>query len=175
MRNDYGMFRYPSNENLCYFYRYRYFAGMSEPDLTLKNWMDARGISAEVVAAALDVGVQTVKNWRSIGVPERRKAHVAYFMDSWHDAAAPPAAPLRQTIIVHPTVEQFRLWNRAAISKKEPQLIEDWALQGLDYLAKKWEKNSHKPSQSAAADEEPHLRTVPYDEAAQDATGTEGK
>jgi hypothetical protein len=126
---------------------------MPEPDLALKNWMDARGISSEVVAAALNVGVQTVKNWRSIGVPERRKAHVNYFMSTWSNAE-PAAAPLRQTLIVHPTVEQFRAWNLAAISQHPPQLLEEWALAGLDELAAEWERKPRIAPETAADREE---------------------
>ena len=105
---------------------------MPEPDLTLKDWMDARGISADTVATSLKVGLQTVKNWRSIGVPDRRKAHVAYFMSTWKESAT-PAEEIRQNLVLRPTPEQFDHWNDAALA--EGLRMSDWALRGLDQLA----------------------------------------
>jgi DNA-binding transcriptional regulator YiaG len=92
----------------------------------------ARGISAETVATALKVGIQTVKNWRSIGVPERRKPHVAYFMSTWQgrDSDSPE---LRQNLVLRPTPDQFDRWNDAALA--EGKRISDWAISGLDKLA----------------------------------------
>ncbi len=103
----------------------------------MKDWMDAHGISAETVASSLKVGIQTVKNWRSIGVPERRKAHVNYFMSTWKEHAG-DAADLRQTLILRPTPDQFDTWNDAALA--EGKRISSWALEGLDTLAREYEK-----------------------------------
>lgn len=101
--------------------------------------MDARGLKAEEIAPKFDVSPQTISHWRSQGVPERRKAMATYVMSTW-SAAEAPAPGLRQTLILQPTPEQFRAWNLAAISQDPPQLMEDWAVHGLDEMAAEWER-----------------------------------
>lgn len=105
-----------------------------------RDWMDARGLKAEDVASKFEVSPQTISHWRSQGVPDRRQSQVRYIMSCWQAATAEPSPALRQTLIVQPTVEQFRAWNVAAISQQPPQLLEEWALAGLDKLAAEWEK-----------------------------------
>lgn len=59
----------------------------------LKSWMDSRGLSAAEVARSLGTEEQTVRKWRSQGVPARRLPHVVRYMAEWIDPTtpAPPA------------------------------------------------------------------------------------
>ena len=47
--------------------------------------MDARGLSAATVAKDLGTEEQTVRKWRSQGVPNRRRPHVERYMAEWVD------------------------------------------------------------------------------------------
>lgn len=53
----------------------------------LKDWMDARGLSAAQVAKELGTEEQTIRKWRSQGVPDRRRPHVERYMAEWVDPA----------------------------------------------------------------------------------------
>lgn len=119
-----------------------------------REWMDARGLKAEDVAEKFEVSPQTISHWRSQGVPDRRQSQVRYIMNCWQDTAAPADAPMLQTLIVHPTVAQFRNWNIAAISQQPPQLIEEWALAGLDQIAAEWERKPRVAPETPADREE---------------------
>lgn len=116
---------------------------MADTEQDFKEWMDQRGLTAEEVGKALDVSPQTVKNWRSVGVPERRQAHVRYFMSTWSGVPASNNAPAFQPLMVHATREQFRNWESAARHEGYNHL-EDWAQEGLDKLAKEWEQGGLK-------------------------------
>lgn len=109
--------------------------------MDFKTWMDERGLSAEEAGKALGVSAQTVKNWRSVGVPERRQAHVKFFMSTWSTAPA-SGTQTQQPLVIHATREQFRRWNKAAVL--QDKLIEDWATEGLDELAREWEAGGLK-------------------------------
>jgi transcriptional regulator with XRE-family HTH domain len=63
---------------------------MSKRGTDLKQWMDARGISALEVAKALGTEEQTVRKWRSQGVPPRRISHVERYMSEWIDPSTAP-------------------------------------------------------------------------------------
>jgi len=62
------------------------------PDL--KKWMDERGLNAAQVAKALGTEEQTVRKWRSQGIPDRRRPHVERYMSEWID-------PTSQNIVAH--------------------------------------------------------------------------
>ncbi len=101
--------------------------------------MNDRGLSTKDVAPGLHVEEQTVRNWRSNGVPERRQPHVEKFMADWDRAAkeseSKPGENLsQQPLVLHPSREQFRLWEKAAYNAGEIHL-EDWAINALDQLA----------------------------------------
>lgn len=53
-----------------------------------KDWMDARGLNAAEVAKDLGTEEQTVRKWRSQGVPDRRRPHVERYMAEWIDPSA---------------------------------------------------------------------------------------
>jgi len=123
---------------------------MNERENKFKDWMDQRGLTSKAVASALHVEEQTIRHWRSLGVPNRRLPHVKKFMEEW-DAAIPQSEieKLReQAIILHTSREQFRAWNLAAL--EEGKLIEDWAIQGLERLARNQQNKT--PIRLAAED-----------------------
>ncbi len=120
---------------------------MADTEQDLKEWMDSRGVTAERMADALKVSPQTIKNWRSVGVPERRRAHVSYVISAWSDN--PPAqSPLTQPLVINPTREQFRAWE-SAVRNSEFDHLEDWAIHGLDMLAAEWMANKQKTAEEA--------------------------
>lgn len=63
---------------------------MTKRATDLKQWMDARGISASEVAKALGIEEQTVRKWRSQGIPPRRISHVERYMSEWIDPSTAP-------------------------------------------------------------------------------------
>lgn len=96
-------------------------------------WMDARKLGAEEVGERLGISAQTVRNWRSSGIPARRQAHAQKIMEQWdrHQRTADELDHL----ILRPTEKQFERWNIAAISGPKPRTLKDWAMEGLDALA----------------------------------------
>lgn len=93
--------------------------------------MDSRGVGLAEAALGLGVSHQTVAHWRSQGVPARRLAQVGYWM-AQRDRGGEVGA--RRTLVIDATREQFTTWNQAASA--EGRLIEDWAREGLDDLAR---------------------------------------
>lgn len=61
---------------------------MNQSADSFKDWMDARGLSAADVAKDLGTEEQTVRKWRSQGVPDRRRPHVERYMSEWVDPSA---------------------------------------------------------------------------------------
>lgn len=105
--------------------------------------MDARGLSAGDVALALGTEEQTVRKWRSQGVPDRRLPHVERYMAEWIDPSI--AAPVvtedniralreSQNLVLKPTADQFEAWDRAS-RKDGAETLHAWATRGLDALA----------------------------------------
>jgi len=95
----------------------------------LIQWMDAKGLTAAEVAARLGVQAQTIRNWRSSGVPARKFDHLRQIMAEWDAHASGRLSGL----IIRPTPEELRAWNQAALDAG--LLIEDWAIEGLNTLA----------------------------------------
>ena len=137
-----------------------------------REWMDARGLKADDVAAKFDVSPQTISHWRSQGVPDRRLAHVRYIMNSWEGAPrSAPAAAGMQTLVIHPTRDQFRNWNTAAL--RQGLLIEQWAIEGLDRMAGEEESAKHRGTRPP--DPSPLRSVLNEEEPRQAGNGTEGK
>lgn len=99
--------------------------------------MDSHGLSIEKAAELLSKSIGTVKNWRSSGIPTREsvRSHVSAFMKRYdEERAAEAAAELVDVINLEVSAEQFDAWNKAALEKG--LIIRDWAIQGLDEMAK---------------------------------------
>lgn len=96
----------------------------------LIDWMDAKDLTAQDFAERLGVQAQTVRNWRSAGVPERKVDHVRAVMAQWDSH---PSSRLG-ALVVRATAMQFRQWNRAALDRG--MLMEDWAAEALDEMAR---------------------------------------
>jgi hypothetical protein len=108
---------------------------MDDFSLKFRQWMDGRKMRAAEVADALFVTEQSVRNWRSAGIPPRRQPQVADWMAEV-DAAAhgSPAGYLRvRPLIVEAGLEEFRSWERAAL--RNGQTLTEWARSGLTAMA----------------------------------------
>lgn len=106
---------------------------MDKPN-PFRDWMDARGLSAREVGARLHVEEQTIRHWRSKGVPERRMPHVQNMMATWDDTA-PDLVEIRlQTLVIRTDPDQFRRWESAARRSGDDHL-EDWARSALESMA----------------------------------------
>lgn len=121
---------------------------MSDDPNFFRDWMDERRLKAADVCDPLQVSMQTIHQWRSYGVPERRVPHVRKFMDGWKDpsAAEPEAriAELRaESFVMKPTEEQFDAWNRAA--NAEGQTVREWITATLIDAAKEFEITKEVP------------------------------
>ena len=92
--------------------------------------MDSKKLKAENVCKRFGVSRQTIAHWRCQGVPDRKQPHVNYVISCWEN---PAAAQIGSRLVVEPTAEQFRTWNKAA--NHSNQLIEEWAIAGLDKYA----------------------------------------
>ena len=97
---------------------------------TLKEWMDARGITPERAADIFGKSVGTIRNWRSRGVPPSQRDWVERRMQEYSGRPLPEATS-RLGLEISRT--QFREWNKAALNSG--QLIEDWAISVLDEAA----------------------------------------
>lgn len=113
--------------------------------------MADRQVRPEDLAERLGVGVQTIYNWRSAGVPERKIPHLRQVINEWDARSSGQLGAL----VVRPTPEEFRAWNRAALDAG--QLIEDWVIQGLNELA---EESMEEPPQLKVAEDETPYRAV---------------
>lgn len=114
--------------------------------------MDERRLKAEDVAGHFHASIQTIHNWRSSGVPERRVPHVEKFMAEWIDpvskkAADPNTDALRLgQLVIRVTGEQFNRWNVAANSAPGgPLLMEEWATRALEEAARDYERTGALP------------------------------
>lgn len=124
-----------------------------------RSWMDKEKLRAEIVGNALDVSPQTIRNWRASSVPKRKEEAVRRLMREWDSN---PRAHLGRNLVVNATYEQFRAWNQAAnATDGGPKLLEDWAREGLDEMAKEFfeRKPYVLPDLNKVADDTPPYRT----------------
>jgi transcriptional regulator with XRE-family HTH domain len=103
---------------------------MDNPAKNFREWMDSKKLRADDVCKRFGVSRQTIAHWRSQGVPERKQPHVNYVITCWEN---PTASEMGSTLLIKPSASQFRAWNSAALH--EQQLIEEWAIEGLDKYA----------------------------------------
>ncbi len=124
---------------------------MKETADDFRAWMDDRRLKAADVCEALQVTEQTIHNWRSDGVPDRRKPHVETFMRNWTDPAIKPAEsapptladyfPPGSSIVLTPGEKRLDRWTEA-FKKSDYRTFREWAECGLDDLADKDIKNN---------------------------------
>ena len=102
-----------------------------------------RGLKSSDVAADLHVEEQTIRIWRSQGVPPRRKPHVEKYMENWSaelnqpmvsDEAIESFKSSQQNLVLHPDPEEFDAWCRS-FKNSNARNLEEWAMEGLSRLA----------------------------------------
>ncbi len=98
-----------------------------EPDL--RGWMDRMKLKGPQVAQQLGISLQTLHNWRSAGIPPRKRTQVARLMADWDKIESS-----LNTLQIRASAEQFTRWNWAALN--QGKLIEEWAREGLDEFAR---------------------------------------
>jgi transposase-like protein len=103
-------------------------------------------LTIEQVAERFGVAPQTIYNWRSNGLPEKRERQFL-------DMIQTKKNPLLGRVILEPTPMQSRTWQRAALANK--QILEDWALESLDTMALVHEARAMQ-ERSAMVAEEPN-------------------
>ncbi|MES2980763.1 MAG: hypothetical protein V4727_00490 [Verrucomicrobiota bacterium] len=96
----------------------------------LIGWMKRHQLSAADAAPMFGITKQTLYNWCSNGIPETKVEYITRVTSEYDKS---PAAAIGPRIVISPTEEQFRNWNRAALD--EGQLIEDWAVDSLEKAA----------------------------------------
>jgi hypothetical protein len=99
-----------------------------------KTWMNERGLTSEGLAPLLNRSKGTIENWRSQTVPERARAEVYIFMRNY-DAEKLKELKALNVINLQIPPDKHDLWNEAAL--KQGLIIKDWAIQGLDEMAKR--------------------------------------
>lgn len=104
---------------------------MPDRKFEFRDWMNSLKLKAPAVAARFGITDQTARHWRSKGVPDSRQDFVSRTISEWADAAT-----IGPRLQVQATDAQFRAWNQAALD--EGKLMEDWARDGLDELAKEF-------------------------------------
>lgn len=98
---------------------------------TFKEWMDARRMTAEEASEVFAKSPGTIRNWRSIGVPDSQREWVLKKMagiDATRDQRPTP-----ERVSLEITREEFAAWNRAALL--EGKIIYDWAADVLNDAA----------------------------------------
>jgi hypothetical protein len=95
------------------------------------EWMDARGMTPNEAASKFGKSAGTIRNWRSIGVPQNLQDWVLARMGEIDSSS--PVSATSERVSLEITREQFTSWNRAALL--EGKIIYDWAADVLDDAA----------------------------------------
>lgn len=95
------------------------------------EWMDEHGLTAEDAAELFRKSAGTIRNWRSLGVPETQVPWVRKVMLE-HDAKSAEAA--RDRIWLEVTDDQLRAYDAAA--RLQDLYWKDWAIHVLDEAAR---------------------------------------
>lgn len=108
---------------------------MDDFSLKFRSWMDGHKMRAAEVADALFVTEQSVRNWRSAGIPPRRQPQIADWMAEVDAAAHGSLADYLRVrpLIVEAGLEEFHIWERAAL--RNGQTLTEWARSGLTAMA----------------------------------------
>ena len=94
--------------------------------------MDAAGLAVGQVAGMLGVAEQTVRNWRSVGVPPRRMRHVRHVMATWRPGD-PDGYRGESSLTLRCDPERHSRWCRAASIAGQGVVV--WAFGALDSAA----------------------------------------
>lgn len=110
---------------------------MDEFSLKFRRWMDGHKLKAADVAGALFVTEQSVRNWRSAGIPPRRQPQVADWMAGVDAAAQGPSFDLlrNRPLVVEADPGEFHAWEHAAL--REGKTLTEWARSGLTEMARR--------------------------------------
>ena len=100
-----------------------------------REWMDGRRMKAAEVGDALFVTEQSIRNWRSAGIPPRRQAQVAEWMAGQEsvDQGTPIDFLRSRPLVVDVTPEEWHCWEDAAFAARKK--LTDWARDGLNEMA----------------------------------------
>lgn len=102
-----------------------------------RDWMNSENLKTPSVIARFGITEQTARHWRSKGVPESRQDFVSRTIAEWTSGSS-----IGPRIQIQATDAQFRAWNLAALEcEGGPKLIEDWARDGLDMMAREYFEN----------------------------------
>lgn len=99
---------------------------------SFNEWMDKRHMSAEEASDVFSKSPGTIRNWRSIGVPESQREWVLKRMTEM-DLKKNQHGFTPERISVEITREQLANWNRASLLAGK--IIYDWAVDILDEAA----------------------------------------
>lgn len=97
---------------------------------SFNQWMDAQNMTPDEASEVFSKSPGTIRNWRSLGVPESQREWVAKRIGERE--AAKIAASLNR-VILDITGEQLDAWSAAAIDAR--LILRDWASQALDEAA----------------------------------------
>ncbi len=133
---------------------------MDQFSTRFRDWMDDHRLKALEVAGRLRVSEQTVHNWRSSGIPPRRRLEVEEFMRNFQAQSDAKVAELRaQTLVIETSREEFRRWNKVALA--EGKIIEDWVKDGLNQMAQEaQEAHSSEEDPNSFLDPEDTIKSV---------------
>lgn len=115
---------------------------MTDSNNIFRAWMNERGLKTKNVASDLHVEEQTIRIWRSQGVPPRRMPHVERYMleyDAKKAAAEVTAEAIEafknsDQIVLKPTQQQYDRWDQAS-RKSGAKSMKEWISNGLDAMA----------------------------------------
>jgi len=112
-----------------------YFWGVDKFSLKFRDWMEDRRMKAADVVGALFVSEQSVRNWRSAGVPPRRRPQLADWMAEVDAARQETAVDLLRIrpLVVETDPAEFHAWENAAL--QEGKTLTEWARRGLTKMA----------------------------------------
>jgi len=112
---------------------------------TVLQWLEEERRNQTWLAEQCGVSDQAVSNWlreknsRPISAGAQITIRRLIEEDAAEKAAKLPPPVISQNLVLYPTREQYRQWEEAAFNAADkPKHLEDWAIEGLDRMAKQW-------------------------------------
>ena len=133
------------------------------PAFDFLRWMNSKKLKSEAVCVRFGASLQTIRHWRSKGVPKSRQEFVLNTIAGWDTGST--GGP---TLYIYASKQQFRAWSEAA--RDEKKILEDWAMEGLDEMAKEYfskkgprplTQNEEETLRAAEEQAEYHARKTP--------------